>query len=130
LVAPDTSSGKRRIQQAAEREVAIGSLERNFSRLREVKAALSRLDSRTFGIGGHSEEEIGQRGGSLLRRRSHFVSFVKKPWIASEHRHCERWTIRCWQPRVGVALVAAWKVARLARMLVFKWTESPRWRRP
>ena len=47
-----------RIQQAAEREYAIGSLERNFSRLREVTAALQRMDMGTFGVCGRCEEEI------------------------------------------------------------------------
>jgi len=47
-----------RIQQAAEREYAIGSLERNFNRLREVTAALRRMDTGTFGVCGRCEEEI------------------------------------------------------------------------
>jgi DnaK suppressor protein len=47
-----------RIQQAAEREYVIGSMERNFSRMREVSGALRRLDAGTFGICGRCEEEI------------------------------------------------------------------------
>jgi DnaK suppressor protein len=47
-----------RIQHASEREYAIGSLERNFSRLREVTAALRRMDAGTFGVCGKCEEEI------------------------------------------------------------------------
>ncbi len=47
-----------RIQQAAERDYAIGSLERKFSRLREVKAALRRLDDGTFGVCASCEEDI------------------------------------------------------------------------
>jgi DnaK suppressor protein len=47
-----------RIQQTTERDYAIGSLERNFSRLREVSAALRRLDSGSFGVCGNCEEEI------------------------------------------------------------------------
>jgi len=47
-----------RIQQATEREYAIGSLERNYSRLREVTAAIGRLDEDTFGICLNCEEEI------------------------------------------------------------------------
>jgi DnaK suppressor protein len=47
-----------RIQHAAEREYAIGTLERNFSRLREVTAALRRMDTGTFGVCGKCEEEI------------------------------------------------------------------------
>jgi len=50
-----------RIQHAAEREYAIGSLERNFSRLREVTAALRRMDTGTFGVCGNCEEEISPK---------------------------------------------------------------------
>jgi DnaK suppressor protein len=50
-----------RIQQATERDYAIGSLERNFSRLREVSAALRRLDTGTFGVCGSCEEEISAK---------------------------------------------------------------------
>ena len=39
-----------RIQLAGERDVAIGNLERDSSRLREVRAALRRIDAGTFGI--------------------------------------------------------------------------------
>ncbi len=53
-----TSDELDRIQQATERDYAIGSLERNFSRLREVSAAIRRLDAGTFGICGSCEEEI------------------------------------------------------------------------
>jgi DnaK suppressor protein len=47
-----------RIQLTTERDYAIGSLERNFIRLRAVTAALHRLDAGTFGICGNCEEEI------------------------------------------------------------------------
>src|ERR1700693_2306091 len=39
-----------RIQQAGDRDYAISSLERNFSRLREVRTALRSFDAGTFGI--------------------------------------------------------------------------------
>lgn len=55
---PDELDG---IQQATERDYAIGSLERNFSRLREVSAALRRLDSGTFGVCVSCEEEINPK---------------------------------------------------------------------
>ena len=38
-----------RIQLASERDIAIGNLERDSSRLREVRAALRRIDAGTFG---------------------------------------------------------------------------------
>ena len=53
-----TSDDLDRIQQTTDRDYAIGSLERNFSRLREVTAALRRGDSGTFGICTRCEEEI------------------------------------------------------------------------
>jgi DnaK suppressor protein len=39
-----------RIQLAGERDIAIGNLERDSSRLREVRAALRRIDAGTIGI--------------------------------------------------------------------------------
>ena len=58
-LAVDTSSDELdRIQHAAERDYAIGNLERTLSRLREVSAALRRLDEGTFGVCGRCEEEI------------------------------------------------------------------------
>ena len=39
-----------RIQQAGDRDYAISNLERNFSRLREVRTALRSFDAGTFGI--------------------------------------------------------------------------------
>ena len=39
-----------RIQHASERDYAMGNLERNSNRLREVETALGRMDAGTFGI--------------------------------------------------------------------------------
>lgn len=39
-----------RIQHASERDYAMGNLERNSSRLREVRQALHRIDAGTFGV--------------------------------------------------------------------------------
>ncbi len=50
-----------RIQQSTEREYAMGSLERNLKRLREVCAALRRMDDGTFGVCGNCEEEIAPK---------------------------------------------------------------------
>ena len=38
------------IQHASERDSAMGNLERNSTRLREVRAALGRMEAGTFGI--------------------------------------------------------------------------------
>jgi DnaK suppressor protein len=50
-----------RIQNAAERDLAIGALERESSRLREVRAALGRIRDATFGICSDCEKEISPK---------------------------------------------------------------------
>jgi DnaK suppressor protein len=47
-----------RIQQAQQRDLAIGFLDRNAKRLRQIRAALSRMDAGTFGICLDCEEQI------------------------------------------------------------------------
>ena len=47
-----------RIQHASERDYAMGNLERSSNRLREVQAALRRMDAGTFGICAGCEENI------------------------------------------------------------------------
>jgi DnaK suppressor protein len=61
-LAIDTSADELdRIQHAADRDMAIGNLERHSSRLLEVRAALRRMDSGTFGICGGCEENINPK---------------------------------------------------------------------
>jgi DnaK suppressor protein len=50
-----------RIQNANDRDYAISYLERGSSRLREVRAALGRMDAGTFGICAGCEEDINPR---------------------------------------------------------------------
>lgn len=50
-----------RIQHSQERELAIGTLDRNSKLLREVRAALSRIDSGTFGICLDCDENISMK---------------------------------------------------------------------
>jgi DnaK suppressor protein len=50
-----------RIQQAGDREYAMRNLERNSNRLREVRAALRRIDAGTFGICAGCEETINPK---------------------------------------------------------------------
>ena len=50
-----------RIQHGQERDLAIGAIDRNAKRLREVRAALSRVDSGTFGICLDCEEAISMK---------------------------------------------------------------------
>ena len=49
------------IQNAAERDMAVGSLERESSQLGKVRAALQRIHQSTFGTCLNCEEEISAR---------------------------------------------------------------------
>jgi len=46
------------VQNAAERELAIRNLDRESNLLRNVRAALHRMDEGTFGVCAHCEEDI------------------------------------------------------------------------
>jgi len=50
-----------RIQDAGNRDWAMGNLERNANRLREVEAALRRVDTQAFGICENCEGNISAR---------------------------------------------------------------------
>ena len=59
-LAIETSAGEfDRIQHAQERDFAIGELDRESIRLREIRAALERIESGGFGTCLTCEEEIG-----------------------------------------------------------------------
>ena len=49
------------VQNAAERELAIRNLDRESNLLRNVRAALRRIDEGTFGTCVHCEEEISPK---------------------------------------------------------------------
>jgi DnaK suppressor protein len=49
------------VQHAAERELAIRNLDRESNLLRNVRAALRRIDEGTFGICVHCEEDISPK---------------------------------------------------------------------
>jgi DnaK suppressor protein len=49
------------VQHAAERELAIRNLDRESHLLRNVRAALQRIDEGTYGICLHCDEEISQK---------------------------------------------------------------------
>lgn len=49
------------VQHASERELAIRNLDRESNLLRNVRAALRRIDDGTFGICMHCEEEISPK---------------------------------------------------------------------
>jgi len=50
LVIERTSDELDRVQNANDRDYSMGNLERNSSRLRQVRVALGRLDAVTFGV--------------------------------------------------------------------------------
>jgi DnaK suppressor protein len=50
-----------RIQDASERDMAIGNIERDSSRLREVRAALRRIEAGTFGSCVECDESINPK---------------------------------------------------------------------
>jgi DnaK suppressor protein len=50
-----------RIQQASDRDYAIGNLERTSRRLREVQIAIRRFDAGTFGVCIGCEESISSK---------------------------------------------------------------------
>lgn len=60
-----------RIQNSQERELAIGTLDRNSTLLREVRDALGRIDAGTFGICADCEENISPKRLAAI------------PWAAS-----------------------------------------------
>jgi len=60
-----------RIQHSQERDLAMGTLDRDSKLLREVRSALSRMDSGTYGICSDCEEDISARRLSAV------------PWTAS-----------------------------------------------
>lgn len=49
------------VQNAAERELAIRNLDRESNLLRNVRAALRRIDEGTFGVCVHCDEEISPK---------------------------------------------------------------------
>src|SRR5215207_4695384 len=58
------------VQNAAERELAIRNLDRESNLLRNVRAALRRIDEGTFGVCVHCEEDISPKRLNVLRKRA------------------------------------------------------------
>jgi DnaK suppressor protein len=50
-----------RIQHAQERDLAMGTLDRESARLREIRTALERIDNGSFGICLNCEEDVGAK---------------------------------------------------------------------
>jgi len=84
-----------RIQHASERDYAMGNLERDSVRLREVRTALGRIRAGTFGVCAGREENISPKRlaavpwalSSARRRRtageerSRVRSMNRSPWM-------------------------------------------------
>jgi DnaK suppressor protein len=72
------------VTRAAERELAIRNLDRESNLLRNVRAALQRLDDGTFGICGHCEEEISPRRLAAVPWASYCIKCQE---AADRHEH-------------------------------------------
>ena len=71
IVGIDTADHLDQIQCATERDMAIGTLERDSSRLRAVRGAMDRIHQQTFGICTECHQEISMR------------RLVAVPWTAT-----------------------------------------------
>jgi len=80
-----------RIQHGQERELAIGALDRDSKLLREVRAALQRIDAGTFGICFDCKEYISMKRLAAVPWTAACIicqqatdSVAGRPWLASE----------------------------------------------
>jgi DnaK suppressor protein len=74
-----------RIQKATDRDYALSNLESNSNRLREVRAALRRIDAGTFGICVGCEESINPK-------RLAAVPWASSCIVCQEAADCEQKT--------------------------------------
>jgi len=86
-----------RIQLASERDMAIGNLERGSSRLREVRAALRRIDAGTFGSCVECEADINPKRLAAIPWASSCIVCQE----AADREQKAHWT------DIGAALVMA-----------------------
>jgi DnaK suppressor protein len=77
-----------RIQHATVRELAIGNLERESSRLRDAQAALRRIDTGTFGICLDCQEDINLKRLSAVP----WTRFCIACQEAAEHESKAPWS--------------------------------------
>ena len=61
IAAIDAADHLDHIQHASERDMAMGALDRDSSRLREVRAALDRVQGEAFGLCAECGDEISTR---------------------------------------------------------------------
>src|SRR6202047_4535126 len=62
-----------RIQQAQDRDFAMGAIDRDSLRLREIRAALERINSGSFGICLNCEEEIAAKRLAAVPRTALYI---------------------------------------------------------
>ncbi len=62
------------VQRAAERELAIRTLDRESSLLRNVRAALNRLNEGSYGVCLHCEEDISVKRLNAVPWAPYFIS--------------------------------------------------------
>ncbi len=74
------------VTRAAERELAIRNLDRESNLLRNVRAALQRLDDGTFGICGHCEEEISPKRLAAVPWAPYCIKCQE---LADRHEHTD-----------------------------------------
>jgi DnaK suppressor protein len=82
-----------RIQHGQERELAIGALDRDSRLLREVRAALQRIDAGTFGICFDCKEDISIKRLAAVPWTAACIvcqqttdSVAGRPWLAGEEQ--------------------------------------------
>src|SRR5580700_5001762 len=73
------------VQQATDRELAIRNLDRDFALLRNVRAALRRIDDGSYGVCLHCEEDISPRRLAALP----WAGFCIQCQEIADRNHCE-----------------------------------------
>src|SRR5579862_4823436 len=73
LAIETTSDELDRVQNANDRDYAMGNLERTSSRLGEVRAALRRISSGTFGVCAGCEQDINLKRLAAVPWASHCI---------------------------------------------------------
>ena len=82
-----------RTQDASDRDYAMSSLERSSDRLREVRSALRRIESGTFGICSGCEEDINPKRLAAIPWAP-FCMCARRPPIASRPSQHWYWRLK------------------------------------
>lgn len=76
------------VQRSAEREYAISSLDRDWQALKDIEAALERIEKEEYGICQRCEEEISQKRLKALPWAAYCIHCQER--IDRERRHQSR----------------------------------------